>query len=43
MKSSWSLDDIPWADVDPKRVPDALLEAVKSASLVEANSADYVR
>jgi rubrerythrin len=43
MKSSWTLDDIPWADVDPKRVPDALLEAVKSASLVEANSADYVR
>ena len=43
MRSSWSLDDIPWADVEPNRVDIGLLEAVKAASLVEANSADYVR
>ncbi len=43
MRTSWSLDDIPWADVEPSKVGGGLLEAVKAASLVEANSADYVR
>ncbi len=43
MKSSWTLDDIPWSDIDPGRVDRELLQAVKAAALVEANSADYVR
>tara|TARA_B100001123_G_scaffold162573_1_gene187429 strand:+ start:90 stop:926 length:837 start_codon:yes stop_codon:yes gene_type:complete len=43
MSSHWKLDDIPWSDIQPDRVDRELLEAVKAAALVEANSADYVR
>lgn len=43
MNSSWTLDDIPWSDIEPARVAPELLEAVKAAALVEANSVDYVR
>lgn len=43
MKTSWSLDDIAWSALAPERVEADLLEAVKAAALVEANSADYVR
>ena len=43
MNSSWTLEDIPWTDIDPGRVDPDLLEAVKAAALVEANSTDYVR
>jgi len=43
LSTFWSLEDIAWADVDPARVDPELLEAVKAAALVEANSADYVR
>jgi len=43
LSTFWSLEDIAWGDVDPARVDPELLEAVKAAALVEANSADYVR
>lgn len=43
MKPAWSLDDIAWSALAPDRVDSDLLEAVKTAALVEANSADYVR
>jgi len=39
----WKLEDIAWADFDPAAVDPRLLEAVKTAAVVEANSADYVR
>ncbi|QMW22400.1 ferritin-like domain-containing protein [Sandaracinobacteroides saxicola] len=38
----WTLDDIDWAGFDPARVDPDLLAVVKTASLVEANAADYV-
>lgn len=38
----WTLDDIDWARLDPATVSADLLAAVKTAALVEANSADYV-
>jgi len=43
MKPAWSLDAIAWSALAPERVDPELLEAVKAAALVEANSADYVR
>ena len=42
MKSHWNIDDFDWSAVTPSRVPKELLETVKTAALVEANSADYV-
>ena len=39
----WAQKEIPWADFDPAAVDARLLAAVKTAALVEANSADYVR
>lgn len=42
MNSSWSLEDISWAKIEPGKVDGDLLKAVKAAALVEANSADYV-
>ncbi|MGR8920226.1 MAG: ferritin-like domain-containing protein [Gammaproteobacteria bacterium] len=38
----WTLDDIDWDRLDPGCVGGPLLAAVKTAALVEANSADYV-
>lgn len=38
----WTNDDIDWSRLDAAAVPDGLLAAVKTAALVEANSADYV-
>jgi rubrerythrin len=38
----WTLDDIAWGRFDPARVDPDILRAVKAASMVEANSADYV-
>lgn len=38
----WTLDDIDWTQLDRAAVTPELLNAVKTASLVEANSADYV-
>ena len=43
MKSHWTLDDIDWREIQPHAVEPELLEAVKAAALVEANSTDYVR
>jgi len=38
----WTLDDIDWSALKPDVVTLELLSAVKTAALVEANSADYV-
>ena len=38
----WTLDDISWDRFDPARVDPDIRAAVKAASMVEANSADYV-
>jgi hypothetical protein len=38
----WTLDDIDWSALKPELVTAELLAAVKTAALVEANSADYV-
>ena len=42
MSYRWTLDDIDWDAFVPERVDADLLKTVKTASLVEANSADYV-
>lgn len=42
MAANWTPDDIPWTDFDPSKVDPRILETVKAASLVEANSPDYV-
>ncbi|WP_439817295.1 ferritin-like domain-containing protein [Zavarzinia sp. CC-PAN008] len=42
MGRHWTLDDIAWDRFDPTRVDADMLKAVKTAALVEANSADYV-
>lgn len=42
MSGHWSNADLPWSDLRPERVERELLETVKTAALVEANSADYV-
>ncbi|MEX1148320.1 MAG: ferritin-like domain-containing protein [Sphingomonadales bacterium] len=38
----WTLDDIDWDRFDPTRIDADILETVKAAALVEANSPDYV-
>lgn len=38
----WTNDDIDWERLDAGAVPPGLLATVKTAALVEANSADYV-
>lgn len=38
---SWTLHDIPWDRFDPEQVDSNLISVVKTASLVERNSADY--
>lgn len=43
MLRPWKLEDIAWAKFDPACVDARLLAAVKTAAVVEANSADYVR
>jgi len=42
MGRHWGLDDIAWEKFDASKVDPDLLMAVKTASLVEANSGDYV-
>ena len=42
MSERWNLDDIEWHRLLPETVDRNLLAAVKTAALVEANSADYV-
>jgi rubrerythrin len=39
--SSWTLDDIPWPQIDRSVVTPEILALVKAASMVEANAADY--
>lgn len=42
MSGHWTNADLPWSELRPERVDRELLETVKTAALVEANSADYV-
>ena len=42
MTQRWHLNQFDWTAVAPARVPPELLQTVKTAALVEANSADYV-
>jgi hypothetical protein len=42
MKPHWNIDDLAWDTLVPCPVDPALLATVKTAALVEANSADYV-
>lgn len=42
MGRHWGLDDIRWETFDPAKVDPDMVMAVKTASLVEANSEDYV-
>lgn len=42
MAGYWTLDDIAWDRFDPTLINADLLAIVKTASLVEANAADYV-
>ncbi len=42
-RPAWTLEDVPWDLVEPAAVESDVLEAVKAAAVVEANSADYVR
>ena len=39
----WQISELPWATLAPDKVDSDLLATVKTAALVEANSADYVR
>jgi rubrerythrin len=43
MKQHWSVAELAWETLQPARVDPDLLATVKTAALVEANSADYVR
>ncbi len=43
MLRHWKLEDSAWSSFDASAVEPRLLAAVKTASVVEANSADYVR
>ncbi len=40
--AGWTLDDVQWSRFDPSKVEPNLLAAMKAASLVEYNAADYV-
>ena len=42
MTRHWSVDALPWSRLAPERADRELIETVKTAALVEANSADYV-
>lgn len=42
MSRHWGLDDIGWDKFDPAKIDPDMVMAVKTASLVEANSEDYV-
>lgn len=42
MAHHWTLEDIPWDDIEAGAVEPELLETIKAAALVEANSQDYV-
>lgn len=38
----WTIADLPWGELAPDTVEPELLETIKTAAIVEANSADYV-
>jgi rubrerythrin len=40
--AGWTLDDVQWSRFEPSKVEPNLLAAMKAASLVEYNAADYV-
>ena len=42
MKPHWELNDLHWDQLTPAAVSPALLQTVKTAALIEANSSDYV-
>ena len=42
MKPHWELKDLHWDQLTPAMVSPALLQTVKTAALIEANSSDYV-
>lgn len=42
MKPHWQLSDLHWDDITPAAVSPDLLQTIKTAALVEANSSDYV-
>lgn len=42
MKPHWQLSDLHWDDITPAAVSPELLQTIKTAALVEANSSDYV-
>ena len=42
MRNHWTLDTIAWDKFDRSKIDPALMRAVKAASLVEKNAADYV-
>lgn len=42
MAGHWTLDDIAWEKFEPAKVDGEILKAVKAASMVEFNAADYV-
>ena len=39
--TAWTLDDIPWAQFDAKKVDVETLKLIKAAALVEHNGHDY--
>ena len=39
--SRWTIDDIPWDQFDPSKIEGEVVPMVKTAALVEHNSADY--
>ena len=39
--SHWTIDDIPWDQFDPSKIEGEIVPVVKTAALVEHNSADY--
>lgn len=41
MKRHWTLNDIPWNDIDATAVDDDVLKLIRAASLVEYNAPDY--
>lgn len=41
MRRHWTLDDIPWDEIDRSAVDDDVLKVLRAASLVEYNAPDY--
>jgi rubrerythrin len=42
MTARWTLNELQWDRIEPAKVDEELLQTIKTAALVEANSADYV-